>query len=144
MDEKINSFLKCRNIALYGVSKTPNKFGNYIYKELISKDYNIFAIHKEKLENIKTYQSINDVKDQIDAVIICTSPKNTIQILNEIKDLKLEHIWLQRGSENVEVLIEAEKLGLDVIFKKCVLMYMEPVKSFHSIHKAISKLLGKY
>jgi len=41
----VEDFIAQKNIAVVGVSRKKSKFGNYIYKELKKKDYQIFAVN---------------------------------------------------------------------------------------------------
>jgi len=66
-----------------------------------------------------------------------------VPLLNELSALNIKHIWIQRGAESKEVYETAKILSLDIITKRCILMYTEPVKGIHKLHRTLSKLFGK-
>ena len=48
------------------------------------------------------------------------------------------------GTESPEALALAEEKGLNARSGTCAVMYVTPGFTFHSIHKWIMKLIGKY
>ena len=43
--EAINNFTSQKNIAVAGVSRKKQKFGNAIYKELTKRGYNVYPVN---------------------------------------------------------------------------------------------------
>ncbi len=43
--ESVDKFLRCKNLAVVGVSRKSGKFGNVIYKELKKKGFNVFGVN---------------------------------------------------------------------------------------------------
>jgi predicted CoA-binding protein len=52
-------------------------------------------------------------------------------------------VWLQQGAESPEALALARDLGLNLVARKCVLMYAPPVRSFHAWHRVFARLFGQ-
>jgi uncharacterized protein len=65
-------------------------------------------------------------------------------VVQEAVDAGIKNIWLQQGAQSAESIALAKKLGVTPVDGKCVLMYAEPVKSIHSFHRFIAKLIGQY
>lgn len=42
-----------------------------------------------------------------------------------------------------ELVALGKQLGLNLLHGKCILMYAEPVRSFHKWHRGFMKLIGK-
>ncbi|MFA6979187.1 MAG: CoA-binding protein [Ignavibacteriaceae bacterium] len=145
MEQAINDFIQCKNLALIGLSKTKGKFGNYAYKELTSRGYNVLAIHptEKEIEGIPCSPDLSSIKDKVDGVFVSVTPKNIPSILNEISSAGLKNVWLQQGCESIEAIDQANKLGLNLVSKKCILMYAEPVKSFHKFHRFIANVFSR-
>ena len=55
----------------------------------------------------------------------------------------MKQLWLQQGSQSPEVLAVARELGVNPISGKCILMYAQPVTSFHKWHRVFVKLTGQ-
>lgn len=51
---------------------------------------------------------------------------------------------MQQGSESKNAIDLCVKNGINVIAGECIMMYAEPVKSIHSFHRWINKLVGRY
>ncbi|MDP1993912.1 MAG: CoA-binding protein [Ignavibacteria bacterium] len=145
MENAVSDFIKKKNLALIGLSKTKGKFGNYAYKELTSRGYNVYAVHPsgEEIDGIPCSKDLASIKDKVEGVFVSVSKKNIPLILQDISSVGLKNVWLQQGCESNEAIEEAEKLGLNLISKKCILMYAEPVKSFHKFHRFLSDVFTR-
>jgi predicted CoA-binding protein len=64
-------------------------------------------------------------------------------VLEAAAQTGLKNIWLQQGSWSKEVQQTADRLGLQVISKKCILMYAPPVTSIHKFHRTIKSIFGR-
>lgn len=142
----IENFLSSKNFAVVGVSRNKRKFGNVIYSELKKRGMNAIPINPnvDSIDNEKCYKNLSEYKGNIDSVITVVPPKVTRDILNDCKTLRIKKIWLQQGSESKEVIQFCDANDFTYVSNKCLLMYLEPVKSFHSIHRFFVKLLKKY
>lgn len=146
MKKEIEDFVQSKRIALLGASRDSKKFGNIIAGELKQKGYEVFLVHPEAKELMgqTCYPSLEALKGQIDAVIICMTPVKAMSALQEAADAGLKKIWLQQGSQSPEVLAKAKELGLSPVYGKCIMMYAAPVTSIHNWHRAFAKLFGQY
>jgi len=43
--KSIEEFMSQKNIAIAGVSRKKQKFGNAIYKEMVKKGFNVFSVN---------------------------------------------------------------------------------------------------
>lgn len=145
MDPLITEFIKCRKIAVVGMSASANKFGNMAAKELKSKGYEIFPVHPHarEIDGNACYPDLRSLRDKVDAVFISIQPKKVVPLLQEMADIGIKHIWLQQGSSSKEAREEIVRLNLPVVENKCILMYAPPVKSIHRIHRGINQFFGK-
>jgi hypothetical protein len=144
--ETVNDFVSQKNLAIIGVSRNPKKFGNYIYKELKSKDYNVFAINPNmnEFEGDKVFHSLDQLPSQVDAVLLSIPPAKAKEALKEVAKQGIKRVWLQQGSSNKDVIKTCDDLGLKYVSNECIMMYTDPVNSIHKFHRAIWKLIGKY
>jgi predicted CoA-binding protein len=79
----------------------------------------------------------------VDGAVICISPKAVDPVLREAAAMGLRNVWLQWGADTPETVKLGRDLGLNLVSGKCILMYAEPVTSFHSFHRFFVKLFGK-
>ena len=145
MNNTVIDFTHCKRIAIVGYSRNRHKFGNAAYAELKKHGYEVFAIHptEKEIAGVQCYPSLTALQGHIDGVLISVPPLQTISVLQEAASIGLTRIWIQQGAESDEVVEVARRLGLDIVTKKCVLMYAPPVRSIHNWHRAFTKLIGK-
>lgn len=145
MEQSVNAFIQCKNLALIGLSKTKGKFGNYAYKELTARGYNVLAVHptEKEIDGIPCSPNLASIKERVDGVFVSVAPKNIPSILNEISSAGLKNVWLQQGCESPGAINHAYNLGLNLVAKNCILMYAKPVKSFHRFHRFLANAFSR-
>ncbi|MGE5365531.1 MAG: CoA-binding protein [Bacteroidota bacterium] len=145
MDQHIEEFVNCKRIAVVGVSRNKQKFGNAAYAELKKRGYEVYAVHSsgDEIPGIQCYPDLKSISDKIDGVLISVSPSKVSDILQEISSLGIKNVWLQKGAESEDVLRSDTALNLHIVSGKCILMYAPPVTSVHAFHRFFVKLFGK-
>jgi uncharacterized protein len=146
MEQAVQNFVKCKRIAVVGVSRKGNKFGNTIATELKGRGYQVSIVHPEAKEigGEPCFPNLAALQGEVDAVLICVPPKAAEQVVREAVGAGIQNIWLQQGAHSAEAVAAAKQLGVTPVNGKCVLMYAEPVQSIHSFHRFIAKLFGQY
>ena len=146
MDEFIKNFIKHKKIAIVGASRKGGKFGNAAVRELMERGYEVFIIHPEveEIDGLSTYPNIEAVKEQAECLFISVPSDRVEPVLRQASAAKLTNVWLQQGADTPGLINLAQDLGLDMVAGKCILMYAEPVRSFHKFHQVIWKLIGQY
>jgi predicted CoA-binding protein len=79
----------------------------------------------------------------VDGVLVCVAPTQAAQVVRDAAAAGLKNVWLQMGAESPEAAQAAKEVGLTPVTGKCLLMYLQPVKSFHSWHRGFAKLFGQ-
>jgi predicted CoA-binding protein len=145
MNQAIQEFIESKRIAVMGVSRSGKKFGNAAYTELKQRGYQVFIVHPEAkdISGEPCYPSLSALQGQVDGVLICLPPKQAEQALREAASAGMKHIWLQQGAQSPAVLAAARELGVDPVVGKCILMYAQPVQSFHRLHRGFTRLIGQ-
>lgn len=128
MNQAIQDFINCKRLAVVGVSRNSQKFGQAAFKELQARGYTVYPV--------------NPSAETIDGVVIIVPSQQAVQVLHEAASLGLRHVWLQKGAESAEVLAAARQLELEPVSGKCVLMYAPPVRSYHAWHRGFVRLIG--
>ena len=146
LQQAIEEFVSSRRIAVVGVSRENKKFGNSIYSELLIRGYDVYGINPsmDHINGRECFPNISALRGLIDAVVICISPAKVEPVLREAVRIGVKNVWLQQGCETIQTVTLGKLLGLNVVAGKCILMYMEPVKSFHSVHRFFARLLRKF
>lgn len=142
----IDNFLSLENIAVAGVSSKGTGFGLSVYNQLKKSGYNVFAINRNGgyYKEIKLYKNINEIDVKIDGVVTVIPPMETIGFIKEAVKSGIQNFWMQQGSESDEAINYCKENNLNYITGECILMFAEPVESFHKFHRWINKLIKKY
>jgi len=144
--ESINLFMQQPLIAVVGVSRNKNKFGNAVYQTLKKKGIKVLPVnpHLTHFDGEKCYSSIDTLPQEVDAIFVNTPPETTLKIVESAVRKSIHHVWLQQGSSNEEVISFLEGKDVNYITDRCILMFAEPVGSFHKVHRFFSKITGNF
>lgn len=144
--ESIDLFLKQTPIAVVGVSRNKNKFGNSVYRELKKKGINVLPVnpHLTVFEGDKCYSFIDALPSDVTAVFINTPPEETIKIVEESLKKGIKHFWLQQGSTDDKVIEFLNGKDVNFIHDRCIFMFAGPVHSIHRFHRFLSKVTGNF
>jgi len=128
--DRIDAFLKNKNIAIAGYSTNKSQPANHIYKRFHASGYNVFAVNPkaDSINDVKCYSSVKDIPESVDAVVICTPSIVTLSVVNECISRKIKNIWMHRsfdeGSYNKEAVELSEKNNINCISIGCPLMFL--------------------
>jgi predicted CoA-binding protein len=145
MDQAIQDFVNGKRIAVVGVSREGTKFGNTAFTELAARGYQVFAVHPsaQEIAGAPCYPNLTALRGQVDGALVVVPPQQAASVLHEAAAIGLKNVWLQQGAESPEVLALARGLRLNLVAKRCVLMYAPPVRSFHGWHRFFARLFGQ-
>ena len=116
----IVEFLKKTNtFAVVGVSRDKTKYGYKVFVDLINAEYRVYAINPniESIDDHQIYPSLDKLPSKPDVLICVVPPKVTEQIVRQAKDLGINMIWMQPGSESKEAIEFCDKND-NVLFEK--------------------------
>lgn len=144
--KSLDDFMAQKHIAVAGVSRKKQKFGNMIFAELKKKGYRVYPVNPniEEYEGERCYPDLHSLPGDVSAVVINTSPQSTRSLLEQAESAGIGHIWLQQGSADQETIDLAGKSNANVISKQCIMMFAEPVTGIHAFHGWLLKVFGKY
>ena len=87
MDEVITGLLRPKGIAIVGASATPGKIGHTVVKNLIESGYKdgIYPVNPsaDEILGLKTYKSVLDIPDPVDAAVITIPAKFVLDVVPE-------------------------------------------------------------
>jgi predicted CoA-binding protein len=145
MNRAIEEFIKCRSIAVVGLSRSGRKFGNSAFAELAKRGYEVFAVHPhaDEIGGTKCVPHLGALRGSVEGVLVCIPPGKVLGVLTDASASGVRNVWLQQGAESPEAIALAEDLGLNLVSKKCILMYAPPVEGFHAWHRAVHRIFAK-
>lgn len=141
----IDDFISQRSLAIVGVSRKGNKFGNSAFKELKAKGYELTLVHpsSEIIEGQQSYPSLKDLPQKVGGVLVIVPPAETEKVVRDAHEIGIERVWLQQGAESQAAIQYCEQNGMSVIYGHCILMFAQPMKFFHKPHRWVTQMLGQ-
>lgn len=139
---KIERFLQQKVIAVAGFSTSGNQPGNVIYKKLIKNGYKAYAVNPKGGEHdgITIYKNIESLPERVQAIVACTPPEATLDLLRVAAKLDIKHFWVHRsfgpGSSHPDAFRIADENGIELIPAGCPMMFIKP-DIIHSFMKSI-------
>jgi len=149
LKESAEKFLQLKTIAVAGVSSTKKDAANYIFEKLKKAGYQVFAINPNatEIDGNPCYPNLASVPEKVDGVVIGTSPKVTLQIVEECAILGIQHAWMHQSFDGGSYSEEAEQFckehGIHLIPTGCPMMFCKPVDFPHKCIKWVLHATGK-
>jgi predicted CoA-binding protein len=123
MLDLIKEFMAQKRFALVGATDNPGKTGHHILMNLKNRGYEVYPVNPrlEKIDGAACYHSLSDIPVKVDVVDFVVPPERTIETLKECRQLGLNRIWLQPGSENETAIDYCRKNKFKVVYNTCVM-----------------------
>ncbi len=122
-DDEIREILSLKRIAVVGMSKHVNKAAHYVPKYLYENGYDVTPINPttDEILGKKCYASISDVTSEIDIIDVFRPSGQILSVIQEVIQKKPKVIWFQEGIHNPDAEEMAKKVGIKVVFNRCML-----------------------
>jgi predicted CoA-binding protein len=135
--ELITDFLRCRRIAVAGVSRGADSAANPVFRKLRDSGYEVFAVNPNasEVEGARCFPTLQSVPGELDGVVVATHPDVSVDVVRQAIDRKIPRVWFHRsfgrGSVSDTAVRECASAGVRCIVGGCPLMYCEPVDVAH-------------
>ena len=141
----IDDFLDQRSLALVGVSRGGEGFGNAVRKDLAGKGYELYVVHPEAdaIGDAPCVKCLAEVAAKVGGVVLITPPKQTEKLVQEAHALGIRRVWMQQGAESDAAIAFCEAHGISVVHHECILMFAEPAAWFHRTHRWVRGAVGE-
>ena len=145
MPSDYESFWTGSSYAVVGHS-AKESFPKITYRELKKAGKKVFAVDPgaDTVEGDKAHSDLASLPEKVEAVVIEVPREESRDWVAKAADAGIENVWIHMGCDTPEALALAREKGLNVCHGTCAVMYVIPGFSYHSIHKWINKMLGKY
>jgi uncharacterized protein len=140
----IQDFIAQKTLAVVGMSRTPRSFSSNAAAELRAKGYRLFPVNPNAAEvhGERCYPSLAALPEQVGGALFLTPPSATEQAIREAVAAGVARLWIQQGAESKEALALCREQNLSAVSGHCILMFAEPVGSFHRVHRFFKGLFG--
>ncbi len=114
--------------AVVGANTDQSKYGNMIFRKLLSKGYVVYPVNPnyEEVEGHKCYKDLSSLPERPEVIDMVVSPNRGKAVIEEAARLGIRNIWFQPGSHDDEILQLAEDKGLTAV-QACVLVALNYV-----------------
>jgi len=124
-ETRIKEFLRKENIfAVVGVSRDPAKYGHQVYKDLKEAGYVVYAVNPniDEVLGDQCNHSLSELPEKPDVVDTVVPPTVTEKIVKKCKELGIEKVWMQPGSESEHAIRFCEENNIKVVHDVCVMV----------------------
>jgi hypothetical protein len=97
-----------------------------------------------EIEGDPAFRSIADLPGPVAGAIVEVAPARTLEAVEQVIAGGVAALWLHMGTETPEALAACASAGIEPHTGGCAVMYTQRGFSFHSLHKAVVKLRGRY
>ena len=122
-DEELREILELETIAVVGCSATPQKEAHTVPKFMREHGYKIIPInpYADDIFGVEPYDSLSDVKEEIDIVNIFRPSEEVSEIVDEaIERDDVDVVWTQLGIRDPEAGKRVEEAGKRYVESRCL------------------------
>jgi predicted CoA-binding protein len=107
-----------KTVAVVGASSDRRKFGNKALRAFQAEGHRVIPINpnEREVEGLRTYPSVVDVPEAIDMATVYVQPEVVMTLLDDFDRKRIPEIWINPGADTDEVMAEARRRKLNVIF----------------------------
>ena len=119
----ISEFLSQKKLAVVGISRSGQGFGNVVFKELKSRDYEVYPVHPKApdIAGERCWTSVLELPEGIGGIVFVIPPSETEKVVRDVAKAGIPRVWMQPGSESATAIRYCEENGLKVVSGQCIL-----------------------
>ena len=98
----VDAFLAEPVLALVGASRSGDKFGNQILRELRAQGRTVLPLHPaaDAIDGVPCYSHYADLPQRPGGTIVCVSPADAVTAVRDAAEAGVKRVWLQQGAES--------------------------------------------
>jgi len=145
MASNYETFFDLGSFAVVGHSEL-KPFPILSYRGLKAMGKTVYAVDPNTtlIDGAATYPELALLPAPVEGLIIEVPKTETRDWIAAAAAAGIKHVWVHMAHDTPEAIALAEEKGINLRTGTCAVMYLNPGLSYHSIHKAIMKLTGKY
>ena len=124
MKDLIEEFVQQRVWAVVGYSENRRKYGHLILHDLKQAGYVVLPVNKRGglMDGMTVYQSVRDLPVVPGVVDVVVPPAQTLEVVRDCHDSKLNRVWMQPGAESKEALEFCRRHSIKVVYHACAMV----------------------
>jgi len=115
--------------AVIGASNNKGKYGHKVLMDLHEAGYEAIPINpnEKEIDGMKTYPTLSDYykensENKIEVVIFVVPAVVTEQVLHEVKELGIQKVWMQPGSESPKAVKFCQDNNISCVSNMCIMV----------------------
>jgi len=110
-----------KSYAVIGATPNKERYGYEVFEIIHANGYQVFPINPKyaEIDGITCYPSLKALKQKPDVVITALAPANTEQVIDSVKALGIEIVWMPPGCWSDEAVKKCQDLQLNCIYDEC-------------------------
>jgi predicted CoA-binding protein len=138
-------FWRNRSFAVVGHEAKKN-FPRLTYRGLKRLGKVVFPVDPSavEIEGDKAYADLDNLPEKVDAVVLEVPKEETRDWVAKAAEVGVKDVWIHMQRDTPEALALAKEKGMNARSGTCAVMYVTSGLTYHSIHKWIMKMAGKY
>lgn len=156
MPKNLNSLFSPKSIAVVGASRTPEKVGAVVLKNIVDSKFagKVYAVNPniESIGSIKCYKTVSDLPEVVDLAIICIPSAFVLEALNQIGEKGIKNVvvisagFKEIGEEGAKLEIQlqevSKKYELNLLGPNC-LGFVDNLTAVNATFAKVSTQPGK-
>lgn len=121
-------------------------FPTLSYAELRKSAKTVFAVDPsvDAIEGDRAYPDLQSLPQKVDAVVLEVPREETEDWVRRAADAGISNVWIHMNRDTPEAVALARERGMSVLTGTCAVMYVKQGLSYHSVHKWLNQLTGRY
>ncbi len=117
-------------VAIIGASNNSSKYGYKIYKNLLSKGYNVTPVNPKEtlIEGVKTVPSVLEMTSKPNVIDFVVPPLIALSEAKLLEENGYNNFWFQPGSESDALIKYLENTDLNYLINQCIMVETGSVK----------------
>jgi len=145
MASERESFWNHASFAVIGDS-AKRAFPKLTYKGLKKEGRTVYPVDPSgaEVDGDTTYPDLAALPAPVEAVVLEVPKDQTATWVGKAADAGVKAVWMHQQTDTPEAIALAKEKGMEVCSGTCAVMYVTPGFSFHSFHRFVQKISGKY
>ena len=120
-----------RKIAVLGISPNPDRPSYYVSEHMLGRGYEVVGVNPAQTDVLgrPCYPSLAEVPGPLEIVAVFRASEHLAGIVKEAIALAPKVLWIQLGIEDAEAEREAERAGIVVVRRQCLMVEEERLSS---------------
>ena len=141
----IDSFVKEKEVAVVGVSRSGKQWGNMMASALAKKGYVVYRVNPnaDEIHGEKCWRTVGDLPKSVSSVILTVPSASAEQGVKDCAQAGIKRVWFHKGaggsgSASDAAIAECARCGIEEVHGVCPLMFYPPTGA-HRLHFMLKK-----